>query len=138
MDSLIPSHIAHIPASAKSFSPSSNSLQLNNGETVKYDYLIVAAGLQISEYLAPILFVRPLSTRLTITSPSLAVSLTLVDWDKVKGLSNALLNPLQSKVSTIYSYDTCDKTWDLIESTKSGKAIFTQPFGVVKCAGGEF
>jgi NADH dehydrogenase FAD-containing subunit len=49
LDSLIPAHIAHIPASAKSFSPSSNSLQLDNGETVKYDYLIVAAGLQISE-----------------------------------------------------------------------------------------
>lgn len=39
-------------------------------------------------------------------------------------------------MSTIYNYDTCDKTWDLIESAKNGqKAIFTQPFGPVKCAG---
>lgn len=59
----------------------------------------------------------------------------LADYNAVKGLSDALSRPLDSKVSTIYSYDTCDKTWDLIESLQSGKALFTQPQGVVKCAG---
>lgn len=48
-DSLIPDHIAHIKSNVGSFSPSSNSLVLESGETIKYDYLIVAAGLQISE-----------------------------------------------------------------------------------------
>ncbi|KAJ9116788.1 hypothetical protein QFC24_006683 [Naganishia onofrii] len=104
-DSLIPEHLTHIKSNVGTFSPSSNSLTLESGETVRYDYLIVAAGLQIN-------------------------------YGKVKGLKEALAQPLESKVSTIYSYDTCDKTWDLIESTKSGqKAIFTQPFGPVKCAG---
>jgi hypothetical protein len=42
----------------------------------------------------------------------------------------------KNRVSTIYNYRTCDKTWDLIESLQEGKALFTQPFGPVKCAGG--
>ncbi|KAJ9091318.1 hypothetical protein QFC20_007667 [Naganishia adeliensis] len=103
-DSLIPEHLTHIKSNVGSFSPSSNSLVLESGETIKYDYLIVAAGLQIN-------------------------------YNKVKGLEEALARPLESKVATIYNYDTCDKTWDLIESTKTGRAIFTQPFGPVKCAG---
>jgi hypothetical protein len=62
----------------------------------------------------------------------------MLDFDKVKGLKAALEDPAKSKVSTIYSYDTADKTWDLIREFKGdGEAIFTQPFGVIKCAGGE-
>lgn len=61
------------------------------------------------------------------------------DYNKIAGLEQALSNPSQSKVATIYTYDTADKTWDLIrEFDGKGEAIFTQPFGPVKCAGGEF
>lgn len=59
-----------------------------------------------------------------------------INWDGVQGLSKALANP-SSGVSSIYSYGTCDKVWDDIEGLRSGNAIFTQPAGVVKCAGGE-
>ena len=72
-----------------------------------YDYLVVAAGLSIN-------------------------------YDKVKGLSEALQDVAGTKVSTIYSYETADKTWDLIRSFDGkGEAVFTQPFGVIKCAGGK-
>ncbi|TFK42619.1 FAD/NAD(P)-binding domain-containing protein [Crucibulum laeve] len=57
-----------------------------------------------------------------------------INWDGIKGLSGALADPT-SGVSSIYSYNTCDKTWDDIESLRSGNAIFTQPAGVIKCAG---
>jgi len=57
------------------------------------------------------------------------------EFDAVKGLTEALADPLSSKVASIYSYEACDKAWDLIEGIRSGKAIFTQPFGPVKCAG---
>lgn len=39
-------------------------------------------------------------------------------------------------MSSIYSYETADRTWDLVHGFKGeGQAIFTQPFGVIKCAG---
>jgi len=73
------------------------------GNTITYDTLIVAAGLQIN-------------------------------WDNIKNLSSALADN-SSGVSSIYSYETCDKTWSDIEAFRGGKAIFTQPAGVIKCAG---
>ncbi|EJD06011.1 FAD/NAD-binding domain-containing protein [Fomitiporia mediterranea MF3/22] len=57
-----------------------------------------------------------------------------VNWNGIKGLSQALADPT-SGVSSIYSYDTCDKTWKDIDALRNGKAIFTQPVGVIKCAG---
>ena len=58
-----------------------------------------------------------------------------INWNAVKGLSNALADPT-SGVSSIYSFETCDKVWDDIEALRAGNAIFTQPAGVIKCAGG--
>jgi hypothetical protein len=58
-----------------------------------------------------------------------------INWDKVKGLPEALADPLKSNVSSIYSYETVDKTWDLIRNFQGPEAVFTQPFGPVKCAG---
>ncbi|KAF8902123.1 hypothetical protein CPB84DRAFT_1776669 [Gymnopilus junonius] len=56
------------------------------------------------------------------------------NFDAIKGLPAALDDP-SSGVSTIYSYKTCDKVWTDIENLKSGNAVFTQPPGVIKCAG---
>jgi eukaryotic sulfide quinone oxidoreductase len=57
-----------------------------------------------------------------------------VDFGSVKGLPEALANR-DSAVSSIYGYDFCDKTWNTIDKLKKGSAIFTQPAGVIKCAG---
>ncbi|KAI5123288.1 hypothetical protein M0805_009309 [Coniferiporia weirii] len=57
-----------------------------------------------------------------------------INWGGIQGLSQALADPT-SGVSSIYSYDTCDKTWNDIDALRNGKAIFTQPAGVIKCAG---
>lgn len=57
------------------------------------------------------------------------------NWDAIAGLSQALADPASS-VSSIYSFDTCDKTWENIDSLQRGNAIFTQPAGIIKCAGG--
>ncbi|WWC57949.1 uncharacterized protein I303_100484 [Kwoniella dejecticola CBS 10117] len=105
LDSLISPHFAHIPQNASGFEPGANQVVLADGSKVSYDYLVVAAGIQIN-------------------------------WDNIKGLKNAIADPLKSKVSTIYSYETADKTWDLVRNHKGeGEAIFTQPLGVIKCAG---
>ncbi|KAF1829924.1 FAD/NAD(P)-binding domain-containing protein [Decorospora gaudefroyi] len=57
-----------------------------------------------------------------------------IDYGSVKGLSEAMADP-NRLVASIYSYDYCDKTFRNIERMKKGAAIFTQPAGVVKCAG---
>lgn len=57
-----------------------------------------------------------------------------IKYDKIDGLPEALADP-SSPVSSIYGYDTCDKVFGTIEKLRKGNAIFTQPTGVVKCAG---
>lgn len=57
-----------------------------------------------------------------------------VNFDSIAGLRQALDNP-DSLVSSIYGYDYCDKVFKTFERLGQGSAIFTQPAGVVKCAG---
>ncbi|KAL0946941.1 hypothetical protein HGRIS_013100 [Hohenbuehelia grisea] len=57
-----------------------------------------------------------------------------INWSAIQGLPKALADST-SGVSSIYSYDTCDKVWQDVDALRSGKAVFTQPAGVVKCAG---
>jgi hypothetical protein len=60
-----------------------------------------------------------------------------VNFGAIEGLSKALADP-SSGVSSIYSYQTCDKAWQDIDALRAGRAIFTQPQGVIKCAGGQY
>ena len=57
-----------------------------------------------------------------------------INYDSIKGLPEALADK-SAPVSTIYGYETCDKVFPTISNLKKGTAIFTQPTGVVKCAG---
>lgn len=86
---------------------------------------------------------QPESSSLTTTSgrkvsyDSLVVAPGLqTNWDGISGLPKALADPT-SGVSSIYSYETCDKVWADVDALRSGNAIFTQPAGIVKCAGGK-
>ncbi|KAL2163787.1 hypothetical protein VTH06DRAFT_5846 [Thermothelomyces fergusii] len=57
-----------------------------------------------------------------------------VDLASIKGLPEAVSNP-DSNVSSIYTFDTVDKVFPTIRRLRSGRALFTQPAGVIKCAG---
>lgn len=57
-----------------------------------------------------------------------------INYDSIKGLPEALADSSRA-VSTIYGYDTCDKVFPTIEKLRKGRAIFSQPAGMVKCAG---
>ena len=57
-----------------------------------------------------------------------------VDYSSIKGLPEALAEP-NSLVSSIYGYETCDKVFPTVQKLQKGTAIFTQPAGVIKCAG---
>ncbi|KAG8838791.1 hypothetical protein FRC18_002857 [Serendipita sp. 400] len=48
MASLIPAGTTHIPESVKSFAPEKNEITLENGDQIKYEYLVVASGIQIN------------------------------------------------------------------------------------------
>ncbi|KAI1124569.1 FAD/NAD(P)-binding domain-containing protein [Nemania abortiva] len=52
----------------------------------------------------------------------------------IPGLQGALRDPA-SQVSSIYSEKTVEQVWRNIQSFKKGPAIFTQPAGIIKCAG---
>ncbi|KAK0631572.1 hypothetical protein B0T14DRAFT_416292 [Immersiella caudata] len=57
-----------------------------------------------------------------------------INYGAIKGLPEALADR-ESSVSTIYGYETCGKVFSTLERFQKGQAIFTQPAGVVKCAG---
>jgi sulfide:quinone oxidoreductase len=54
------------------------------------------------------------------------------NWDKIKGLPETLG---KNCVTSNYSSDTVEKTWDLIREFKGGNAIFTMPSTPIKCPG---
>ncbi len=55
-----------------------------------------------------------------------------LDWDKIPGLKDTLG---KNGVSSNYSPDTAEYTWECIKNLGSGKALFTQPPMPIKCAG---
>lgn len=57
-----------------------------------------------------------------------------VDFNSIRGLQDAVSDP-HAPVSSIYSYETCDKTARNLADFTKGKALFTHPSGTVKCAG---
>ena len=56
------------------------------------------------------------------------------NFGAVTGLTEALQDPTSS-VSSIYSSQTVEQVWKNIQAFKKGNAIFTQPAGIIKCAG---
>ena len=55
-----------------------------------------------------------------------------LDWHKISGLTETLG---KNNVCSNYSAETVEYTWQCIQQTKSGTAIFTQPPMPIKCAG---
>ncbi len=57
-----------------------------------------------------------------------------VNFAGIEGLEEALQDPT-TQVSSIYSDKTVEQVWKNIKAFNMGDAIFTQPAGVIKCAG---
>lgn len=69
----------------------------------------------------------------TLTYGDLVVALGIqLNWDKVKGLRDALG---KNGVCSNYSYEWVDKTWKFMRELRSGNAVFTFPSTPIKCAG---
>jgi sulfide:quinone oxidoreductase len=55
-----------------------------------------------------------------------------LDWDAVEGLREGLG---KNGVTSNYQFDLAPYTWELVKTTRQGKALFTQPPMPIKCAG---
>ena len=55
-----------------------------------------------------------------------------IDWDAVPGLAGAVG---RDGVSSNWSYETVDRTWEFIRDFRGGTALFTCPSTPVKCPG---
>lgn len=53
-------------------------------------------------------------------------------WEKVEGLQESLG---QHGVTSNYSYQHAQYTWDQVQKLRDGRAVFTQPAMPIKCAG---
>lgn len=68
-----------------------------------------------------------------VTYRSLVVAAGLkLNWAGIEGLSETLG---RNGVTSNYRYDLAPYTWELVQSLKRGRAVFTQPPMPIKCAG---
>ena len=56
----------------------------------------------------------------------------VLNWQGIEGLSETLG---KNGVTSNYRYDLAPYTWELVQSLKHGRAVFTQPPMPIKCAG---
>ncbi|ORX99436.1 FAD/NAD(P)-binding domain-containing protein, partial [Basidiobolus meristosporus CBS 931.73] len=101
MEDVMSKEVDWIQNSAAGFEPEKNVVVLSDGQRISYDYLVVAAGIQIN-------------------------------WGNIKGLKEALGKDC---VTSNYSADSVQRTWEFINNFKGGNAIFTMPSTTIKCAG---
>jgi sulfide:quinone oxidoreductase len=55
-----------------------------------------------------------------------------LNWDGIEGLKDTLG---KNGVTSNYLFDMAPYTWELVQSLKGGRALFTQPAMPIKCAG---
>ena len=70
---------------------------------------------------------QQLTYRMLIVAPGIRLA-----WEKIAGLEETLG---RNGVTSNYRYDLAPYTWELVQRTKSGRAIFSQPPMPIKCAG---
>ena len=55
-----------------------------------------------------------------------------LDWNQIPGVRETLG---KNGLSSNYEFQLAPKTWEFIQNTKKGTAVFTMPSGPIKCAG---
>ncbi len=112
----IPDDVKWIKDKVKTFDPDNNRLTLRNGETLSYDFLVVAAGIEYHYEWIEGLSIEDIGTN---------------------GISSVYLNDLEKG-----THAGGELTWqwfnDLRQAAKEGKkprAIYTQPNTPIKCGG---
>lgn len=119
----LPAGVKLIKDKAIEFNPDANKVVLGSGETISYDFLVIAAGLVLD-------FGQIKGLE------DLGISYTIGDASKI------IKKFGDSGVSSIWNADTSVETWNqmqkFVEKAKSGKkvrGIFTHPNTAIKCGG---
>jgi sulfide:quinone oxidoreductase len=122
-DDFVPSGVTLIKEKAVEFDPENNSVKTSGGKTVKYDYMVIAAGLKLD-------FARIEGLGITDTITS-------------RGDDSAVRKVVgQNGIASIYFANGATDTWvqmqKFIADAKSGKKVkglFTHPNTPIKCGG---
>ena len=122
-DDFVPSGVTLIKEKAVEFDPENNTVKTSGGKTLKYDYMVIAAGLKL-DYAR----IQGLGIDQTITS---------------RGDDSAVRKVVgKNGISSIYFGNGASDTWTemqkFIADAKSGKkvkGIFTHPNTPIKCGG---
>jgi sulfide:quinone oxidoreductase len=119
----LPAGVKLIKDKAVEFNPDANKVVLGSGETISYDFLVIAAGLVLD--FGKIKGLEEVGDAYTIGDASKIL--------KVFG---------NSGITTVYNTDSSVETWNqmqkFIQKAKDGqkvKGIFTHPNTAVKCGG---
>ncbi|MEA3417839.1 MAG: FAD/NAD(P)-binding oxidoreductase [Campylobacterota bacterium] len=122
-DDFVPSGVTLIKEKAVEFDPKNNTVKTSGGKTIKYDFMIIAAGLQL-DYSK----IKGLGIDESITS---------------RGDDSAVRNVIgKNGITSIYFANGATDTWaemqKFIADAKSGKkvtGVFTHPNTPIKCGG---
>jgi len=122
-DDFLPSGVKLIKESAVEFDPDNNTVKTSGGQTIKYDFMIVAAGVKLD-----FSRIKGLDITESITS---------------RGSDAAVKNAIgKNGISSIYYSNGATDTWTqmqkFIADAKSGKkvkGVFTHPNTPIKCGG---
>lgn len=122
-DDFVPSGVTLIKEKAIEFDPENNTVKTSGGKTLKYDYMIIAAGLKLD-----FARIEGLGIENTITSRG--------DDSEVRKVIG------KNGISSIYFANGATDTWTnmqkLIADAKNGKKVknlFTHPDTPIKCGG---
>jgi sulfide:quinone oxidoreductase len=122
-DDFVPSGVKIVADKAVEFDPDNNKVKTQNGQTVSYDYMIIAAGLKLNY--------------------GAIKGLEAAGEAYSTGNNSLLLDVFgNSGVSSIYTADGAAATWKnmqkFVADAKSGKkvkGVFTHPNTPIKCGG---
>lgn len=122
-DDFVPSGVTLIKEKAVEFDPENNTVKTSGGKTLKYDYMVIAAGLKLD-----FASIKGLGIENTITSRG--------DDSEVRKVIG------KNGISSIYFANGATDTWTnmqkFIAEAKSGKkvkGVFTHPNTPIKCGG---
>ncbi len=119
----VPSGTKLIKAKAVEFNPEANKVVLDNGQTISYDFLVIASGLKLN-----FKAIKGLEEIGETTSAADGLKIQSVFKD--------------SGITSVYNMHSADETWKqmqkFIEKAKTGKkvqGVFTHPNTPIKCGG---